>query len=164
MLAGWQLKALAPRTIRGVRAVLRAALSEAVRWGLVGRNAAALAHAPRVVRPKLQVLSTDEGKTFLAAIEGDRLKAFFTFLIAAGLRLGEALGLRWIDVALERGTVRIDQALQRDGTEVRFVEPKSDRSRKTVSLPTFAVEALKHHKKRQNGERRLAGSRWTTSG
>jgi hypothetical protein len=51
MLAGLQLKKLAPRTIRGVRAVLRAALSDSIRWRLVARNAAALSHAPRVSRP-----------------------------------------------------------------------------------------------------------------
>lgn len=65
MLEGLRLKRLAPRTIRGVRAVLRAALADAVRWGSVVRNAAALAHGPRVTRPELRVLSREEAKAFL---------------------------------------------------------------------------------------------------
>jgi len=50
-VGGASVEKLAPRTIRGVRAVLRAALSDAIRWRLVARNAAALSHAPRVSRP-----------------------------------------------------------------------------------------------------------------
>jgi len=99
MLAGLQLKKLAPRTIRGVRAVLRAALSDAIRWGLVARNAAALAHAPRVSRPELKVFSPEQAKAFLDALQGERLGALFTVSVASGLRLGEMLacdGSMWI--------------------------------------------------------------------
>lgn len=122
MLAGLQLKKLAPRTIRGVRAVLRAALSDAIRWGLVARNAAALAHAPRVSRPELRVFSPEQAKAFLEALRGERLEPLFTVSVASGLRLGEMLGLRWVDVDLERGTLRVHQALQRVGKKLRFVE------------------------------------------
>ena len=50
--------------------------------------------------------------------------------------------------------------LQRVGKKLRFVEPKSDRSRRSVALPSFALEALKRQQERQRGERLLAGSRW----
>jgi integrase len=53
------------------------------------------------------------------------------------LRLGEMLGLRWVDVDLESGTVRVHQALQRVGKKLRFVEPKNgadDPWRSRVSL------------------------------
>jgi integrase len=107
MLSGLQLKRLSPATIRGVRAVLRAALSDAMRWGLVGRNAAALAHGPRVPRPELKVFSTEQAQTFLEAIQGERLEAFFCTAIATGLRLGELLGLRWSDVDLDAGVLAV---------------------------------------------------------
>ena len=78
MLAGLQLKKLSPRTIRGVRAVLRTALNDAVRWGLVGRNAAALAHGPRVQRPQLTVLSTEQARAFLETVKGTGWRRFST--------------------------------------------------------------------------------------
>jgi integrase len=164
MLAGLQLKKLAPRTIRGVRAVLRAALGDAVRCGLVARNAAALAHGPRVETTEMKVLSEADVQVFLKAIEGDRLEAFFVTAVSGGLRLGELLGARWTDIDLAAATVRVQQALQRIKGELRFVEPKSKRSRRIVHLPTFAVEALRRHQEAQNLERPLAGSRWTDSG
>ena len=89
MLGGLQLKKLAPRTVRGIRAVFRAALSDAVRWGLVGRNAAALAYPPKAKRPELRVLSAAaESRTLLNVALEDRLEALFSLGIACGLRLG----------------------------------------------------------------------------
>jgi integrase len=164
MLSGLQLKRLSPATIRGVRAVLRAALSDAMRWGLVGRNAAALAHGPRVGRPELEVFSTEQAQTFLEAIQGERLGAFFCTAIGTGLRLGELLGLRWSDVDLDAGVLAVRQALQRVGKHLRFVEPKSKQSRRRVTLPTFAVRALIGHREHQASEQRLAGSKWTDTG
>jgi integrase len=58
----------------------------------------------------------------------------------------------------------VRQARQRVGRDVRFVEPKSERSRRRVSLPTFAVRALKRHRDQQLAERRLAGSKWVETG
>ena len=164
MLSGLQLKHLSPATIRGVRAVLRAALGDAMRWGLVGRNAAALAYGPRVRRPELKVFSTVQAQTFLEAIKGERLEAFFCTAIATGLRLGELLGLRWSDVDLGAGTLAVRQALQRVGKHLRFVEPKSKQSRRRVSVPVFAVRALKAHRDQQADERRLAASKWIETG
>jgi len=164
MLSGLQLKRLSPATIRGVRAVLRAALGDAMRWGLVARNVAALAYGPRMERPELSVFSAKEAQAFLEAIRGDRLEAFFCVAIATGLRLGELLGLRWADVDLDSEVLMVQQALQRVGKHVRFVEPKSRRSRRRVSLPTFAIRALKSHRQLQASERRLAGSKWVETG
>jgi integrase len=164
MLAGLQLKKLAPRTIRGVRAVLRAALSDAMRWGLVARNSAALAYAPKVTKPELEVLSPEQAKALLTIADGERLEGFLNVVLASGLRLGEALGLAWKDVDLEKGTLRVRQALQRVNGEVKFVEPKSERSRRVVNLPAFAIEALKQHIQLQRKEKVLAGTRWVDSG
>ena len=119
-----------------------------------------MAHAPRVSRPELKVFTPEQAKVFLEALQGERLEPLFTVSVASGLRLGEMLGLRWVDVDLESGTVRVHQALQRVGKTLRFVEPKSERSRRSVALPSFALEVLNRQQERQRGERLLAGSRW----
>jgi integrase len=49
-------------------------------------------------------------------------------------RVGELLGLRWSDVDLDADALAVRQALQRIGSELRFVEPKSERSRRCVQL------------------------------
>ena len=72
--------------------------------------------------------------------------------------------MRWKDVNLERRELHVRQALQRVGKELRFVEPKSEQSRRTISIPDFAAAVLKRHRTTQLEERLKAGSRWTDSG
>ena len=103
-------------------------------------RAARPAYAPRVQRSNVRVLSQHQAKVFLDAVKGDRLEAFLSVALAAGLRLGELLGLRWSDVDLDTGVLSVRQALQRVGKHVRFVEPKSERSRRTVHNPAVCHE------------------------
>ena len=61
------------RTIRYARAVLRAALNQALRWELVSRNVAALTDPPCYRAREIQPLSPDQAKILLAAVAGHRL-------------------------------------------------------------------------------------------
>ncbi len=142
------------------RAVLRAALNVALRWGIVSRNAAALAEPPRVPEREVRALSVTDARALLAAVEGDRLEALFTVALGVGLRQGEALGLRWSDVDLEAGTLAVQRALQRVGSQWLFLEPKTARSRRTVTLPRPVVASLREHRGRQLQERLRAGAAW----
>jgi integrase len=53
----------AAQTIVSMRNVLRAALNQALRWGIVGRNVATLVDAPRIERPPLRILTEDESNS-----------------------------------------------------------------------------------------------------
>ena len=73
-----------------------------------------------------------------------------------GLRRSEALGLHWSDVDLDKGTLRISRGLQRAGGELRELPTKTPRSRRTVPLPPFVVQALRAHREGQAAERERA--------
>jgi len=64
--------------------VLRQALGQAERWGLVTRHAARLAEPPRVPRHEIRPLTPDQARTFLDAIRGDRLEALYLVALDAG--------------------------------------------------------------------------------
>jgi integrase len=155
---------LSPRTVRELRGILRTALNQALRWGLIARNVAALTEPPKVEEHEIQPLEPDQAQKFLEAARGDRLAALYTVALAIGLRQGEALGLRWEDVDLDGGILRVRMQLQRiDGT-LRLAELKTKRSRRTIVLPLFAVTALREHRVRQLEERLLVGATWQESG
>lgn len=84
--------------------------------------------------------------------------------IPLGLRLGEALGLRWQDVDPEAGTLRIAYQLQRLHGQWELVEPKTSRNRRTIALLLSTVQALRDHRKRQLEEKLLAGPQWQETG
>lgn len=166
LLARKQAGGLSPRTCSHIRAVLRGALAKAVRWGMLSRNVAALADAPKAERVEYHVLNPEQARVFLDAVRGDRLEALYTVALGLGLRQGEALGLRWQDVDLEHGTLTVRHALQRvklePGQPARkvLVETKTARSRRTLALPAVVLSGLHEHRARQLEERLLAGSRW----
>jgi integrase len=144
--------------------VLRTALALAVRWDIVPRNVARLADRPRIERKTINPLTPEEARKFLGSIRGHRLEALFSVALALGLRQGEALGLRWEDVDFRDGTLCVRHQLQRINGKLTLVPPKTERSRRTLVMPTAIVQRLKEHEKRQVAERLWAGTRWHETG
>jgi len=155
---------LAPKYVKNIRAVLRGALNQAVRWDLLGRNPASLVEPPRVERYEIKPLTPVEARAFLAAIRGDRLEALYSVALTMGLRQGEALGLRWSDVDLDIGSLRIEKQLQRIEGRLQLVELKTKLSRRALIMPSSIVASLREHRHRQLEERSAARDRWVESG
>ncbi|MGI0129106.1 MAG: tyrosine-type recombinase/integrase [Thermoplasmata archaeon] len=166
LLANRRKAGLSPRSVHHVRAVLRNALRKAVRDRLVPFNAASMADAPEVPMVEMHTFTPEEVRVFLHAVRGRRLEALYVTTLAVGLRQGEGLGLRWSDIDLERGTLRISRALQwirpqgQPHAVPTLVEPKSRTSRRAVELPAVALEALRAHRKRWVDERLHLGDKW----
>jgi integrase len=125
---------------------------------LVSRKAATLVDAPRVRRPEAQPYTPEEAEKLPDALEGDRLEALYSAAMAPGLRQGEAPGLRWPDIDLEPGTPAVRHSLQRIDGKLQLVDVKSQRSRRTISLPQVTVNAHPGHGALQDG-REFAGDR-----
>jgi integrase len=153
---------LSPRSIRYILLILRTALNKAMRWGVVGRNVAALVDPPRVPHNDVRVLSPEETSRLLAASHGESIESLVTLAVSTGVRMGEALALTWSDIDLERRQVRIDKSLQRlSGQGQVLSETKTRRSRRTVILPIVAAESLRRRKAQQRDERRAFGTGWS---
>ena len=89
---------------------------------------------------------------------GSRLQPLIVLMLGSGLRRGEALALHWRDVDLS-GHVRVRWTLARVDRRLVFDEPKTERSRRFVSLPSPVVELLRRHKAALAAER-LAALAW----
>lgn len=151
---------LSPRTVQYHHAVLRKALHDALKWGLVARNVATLVTPPKQREPERRYLTPQEARRFLDAVVGHRLEALFTVGLALGLRQGEALGLRWADVDWDAGVIRVGHQLQRINGKLTLADTKSRSSRRTIPLPEAAARALRDHRRRQLEERVQAGDQW----
>lgn len=156
MQAGLLDRGLSPRTVRHVHTVLRTCLEQAVRWNLAPRNVADAVDPPRVKREEVRALTAEQVRTLLAASNG-RLGVMLNVAINTGMRQSELLGLRWRDVELDRGELRVRHQYGRDGL---LAEPKSARSRRTIELPTATVAALREHRTSQLEERLIVGPQW----
>lgn len=160
-----QHTSLSPRTVLYLRDVLRNALNQAVKWDLVPRNVAELTEGPKARQHQFRSLTPQEAQSLLAVAGGHRLEALFTVALAVGLRIGEALGLRWNDIDLNAKSLTVNNQLQKIDGVPKLVEPKSSRGRRVVALPAFAVTALQDHRKRQEEiDRATAGDKWIETG
>jgi integrase len=139
-------------TVRALRKLLVQAIGQAERWGLVARNVAALTDGPKLTTREGRSLTPDEARKLLDAVLGDRLEACYVLLLSLSLRRGEALGLSWADLDLERGIVRIRRALKKEGSSVVLGEVKTAGSRRAVNLPDQVVVLLRAHRARQAQE------------
>ena len=155
---------LAPRTVQYVHAVLRVALNHAVDYELIPANVAARVDTPSVQRVEVEPLSVEQARCFLVAVAGHRLEAVYRVATAVGPRRGEICGLTWADVDLRVGRLTVRRTLGRIDGALRFDEPKSRRSRRTLALPPVAVAALRAHRVLQEQDQRLAGDRWREHG
>jgi integrase len=102
-------------TAARARDVLRRAIADAVKDGHVDRNAAALARPPRVPRDQIAAPTTADVRALLAALDGHRLRDMVLVMAATGLRVSEAMGLRWEDIDDGQDADRDDQSVSRNG-------------------------------------------------
>jgi len=151
-----QDRGLSARTVQYTHAVLRRTLKQAKRWGMVDRNVAEDVDPPRLKRGEIRPLDREQTRALLQAAEGDRLHALYVVAVTAGLRPGEMLALRWSDVDLEAGTLRINRALS--GGE--FVTPKTPRSRCKIELSNTARAALRAQRRHQLEEQMKKAGLW----
>lgn len=157
---------LAPKTVRYLHGIIRKALADATRWNLLQRNVSDQADPPtiRSTAPEMKTWTADELAQFLDFVSDDRLYAAWVVAATAGLRRGEVLGLRWIDIDLDASRLSVQQTLVSVAYETRFSVPKTARSRRSVSLDATTVAALRAHRKRQLEERMSWGQAYRDSG
>jgi integrase len=158
------VRALSDSTIRQTYTVLRAGLDGAVRDGLLARNPAALVKRPGIERTEARHLEAFDVTRLLKSAEGLRYRTVLVLIAATGLRRGEALALRWSDLDLNAGLLKVAGTLGRVGRRLVMSEPKSARSRRTVPLPPGLVSMLRTHRTAQKAERLRAGNQWQDTG
>lgn len=147
---------LSTRSIRHAHGVLRTALSYAASVEIVERNVATLIKAPALRRPEIAILTAGQiADTLRKLADHPSLYPIVALAIGTGARRGELAALRWNDINLDGATVRIERALEHTKDGIRVKEPKTTAGRRTISLPAFAVAALRDHR-RQQLETRLA--------
>ena len=136
---------LSSRTVRYAHTVLRNALEQAVKWGMIARNPADLVQLPRKQAREMSAFSPEEARRFLAAAQGDPHFAAFSLLLDTGLRPGEALALKWGDVDLAGRHLRVRRTLTRGPQGWSFAEPKTAGSRRGVPFTEPLQRVLVMH-------------------
>jgi integrase len=129
---------LSPSTVGRVHAILKQAMRDAVREKRIRTNPLDNVKAPKQSHKDKYVLTPDEVRRLLDTVRGDRFEGVYVLGATCGLRIGEVLALRFEDIDWDRGTIRIERTLHNS----ECTAPKTHSSRRTLTLPQRALEAL----------------------
>lgn len=159
----WRDAGMSGDRIRGCHMRLSQALAQAVRFGIVASNVCNSVDPPKLTRSKAHTWNLQEAAIFLEASRSDGLHPLWHLLLLEGMRRGEALGLRWRDVSLERGTAHIVQTVASDkadrGKALIQERTKTHAGARSVRLTARTIDALREHRTTQL-ERRIAATDW----
>lgn len=156
--AGMLDRKLSAATVRTIHDVLRMSLDAAVAQRLIPENPARLATLPARKRGKPTAWTDEQAAAFLAATVDDSDAAFWRLLLTTGMRLGEALALKWGDVDGRRKVLVVARTVSEneDGAEVVIEGAKSPSSNRTITLTPSCLDALDAHRMAQ----RARGMGW----
>lgn len=169
-------KGLDPQTVLHIHRVLHAAMERAVKWRLVPVNPVDGVEAPHVPDKEQEFLTAEESERLVAALVGEEYELPILVGLYCGLRPTEYLALRWRDVDLDEGELRVtqnvhsirnDEVTEHAGRRVwgfRFGPAKTHRSKRPVSIPPDLVELLKEHEEQHAAAQRQAGPAWVDLG
>lgn len=136
-------KKLSPRTVGYTHAILHAALEQAVRWRLLGRNPASGVEIPKPARAEMRVLPPQDARRFLEYALPTRYGVLFVLALTTGLRPSEYLALRWSDIDWQDETVTVMRTLEK-GRGWTFAPTKRALSRRQVKLESWVARRLRH--------------------
>jgi integrase len=153
------------RTVRFCHLHLGQALELAVKQGTLARKVTDAVTPPSQQRKEMEIWSAAEAQRFLAVADESTYGPIWLVIAGAGLRRGEALGLRWKDIDWERGIIQVRQQVQAPEGKPKIVPyTKDGRGGKSVAVPPSVLESLRSHRARQAEARLKKGAEWQDHG
>jgi integrase len=147
---------VATSTARNGRRILRSALQSALDLEIVARNVASSRSPHTAEEGEVHILGPGEITAVLDFLHDTELYPIVALALATGMRRGELLALRWVDVDLAGATIRVERNLEHTKAHgYRFKAPKSRAGRRVISIPASTVSMLREHR-RQMLEIRMA--------
>ena len=110
-VAGEHRGGLAPKSLQRLLSSCRSLFRQLNREGQLDGDPLLGVRGPKVRRKLPQVLDVDEAGALVESDSGGRLalrdRAMLELFYSSGLRLSELVGLRWLDLSLDDGEVRV---------------------------------------------------------
>ena len=157
-------RGLTANSVLHTHAVLSMSLKQACKWGMIKVNPCTLVELPQLKRKETNALSPEETSQFLAALEGDDYRPVLMLALLTGMRPNELFGLKWSDVDLNAGLVRVQRTMQRkNGGGWEFGETKTASAKRTITLPASLTRVMTAHRREQIEYRLRRGAEYETN-
>ena len=141
-----QPKGLSAKTVRNIHQIISSALKLASEQRLIVRNPADGCALPKVEHKEMKTLTADQLSAFFREARDSGVYELYYLDLTTGLRRGELLGLKWTDVDLDRGVLKIQRAISRQNGKVVEAPLKTKNAYRTLPLSADAIDVLKMQK------------------
>lgn len=137
-----ETKLRSPKSIKNELSLLSSAYKQAIRREMLNHNPCEYASPPKQIKPKIDILTSDEIQLFLAALDNAVIdfKVMCELALFCGLRKSEIYGLYSNEVAdtltVKRGRLHIKK---KDIIQT----PKTQTSARTIAVPEFILDDIK---------------------
>jgi integrase len=138
-------KGLAPKTVYEIHLLIRNALTDAHRRGLVTRNVALVARAPKqrsLQKIEGQAWTDEQLRTFLRTAAGHRFFPILWLTAMTGMRRNEVLGLKWPDIDFKKRRLSLNRGLVAVGYELHQTRGKTRNARRSIDLDDTTIAVL----------------------
>ena len=139
---------LSDSSVRSIHMLLHEVMEAAVQARLIAKNPTAGTKIPKCNYPDKKILNESELAVFIEAIEREPLwRDFFYTEITTGLRRGEICGLKWSDLDIEKGTLKIERSISNgESGELEIGETKTEKGKRVIRLPASTLRILTERK------------------
>ena len=147
-----QPKGLSAKTVRNINQIISSALNLAKEQKLIYSNPAEACALPKVEHREMKTLPVEQLTSFLREAKETGVYEMYYIELATGLRRGELLGLKWDDIDMTNGTIRVQRQVARIDGEIVEAPLKTKNSYRIVSIGADAIEVLKEQRKKVGRE------------
>ena len=141
-------KGLAPKTVRNIHQMIGSAYNLAIEQHLVTKNPTQGCALPKVEHKEMRTLTSDQLSAFFREARDSGVYELYYLDLATGLRRGELLGLKWTDVDLDRGVLKIQRAISRQNGKVVEAPLKTKNAYRTLPLSADAIDVLMQQRRK----------------
>ena len=143
-----QPKGLSAKTVRNINQIISSALNLAIEQKLLLTNPADACALPKLEHREMKTLPVEQLASFLREAKESGVFEMYYIELATGLRRGELLGLKWSDIDLEHGSLRVQRQIARIDGEIVEAPLKTKNAYRTLPLSADAIDVLKTQKKK----------------
>ena len=143
-----QPKGLSAKTVRNIHQIISSALKLAVEQRLIAHNPADGCALPKAERKEMQTLPVEQLTSFLREAKDSGVFALYYIDLTTGLRRGELLGLKWSDIDLEKGDLRVQRQIGRIDGKIIEMPLKTKNAYRTLPLSADAISVLMQQRRK----------------
>lgn len=152
---------LSNNTIIKIHRMLHLSLKHAQQWQMIYTNPCDLVNTPKATKQEMNYWNPDKITSYLELLKESTLYPAIFLAVHTGMRAGELCGLKWGDINLKDGFLKVERTLQRIDGKLTEKIPKTIKSKRIITLLPSTIEFLENMKSKDNNNSKIINLKYS---